>query len=221
MIPTKANSDFVYHMEQVLDVYKRPYNQDNPVICIDESPKQLIGEIRNPIPMKPGKEKKIDSEYVRNGVCNIFMMIEPLAGKRNVKVTDRRTKKDWAEYIKEIVDTKYQDVKKITLVQDNLNTHNPAGLYEHFKPIEAKRIIDKIEFIYTPKHGSWLDIAEVELNVLHSQCLKERMENKEQVVKAVNAWQRDRNNKTKGVNWQFRTEDARIKLKRLYPTILT
>ena len=149
------------------------------------------------------------------------MMIEPLGGKRIVKVTDQRTKKDWAEWIKEIVDTEYPTAEKVTLVQDNLNTHKPAVLYEYFEPIEAKRIIDKLEFIYTPKHGSWLDIAEIELNVLHSQCLKKRMEEKEQVVKAANAWQRDRNNKTKGVNWQFTTERARIKLKRLYPTILT
>lgn len=221
MIPAKSSSDFVYHMEQVLDVYKRPYNEDNPVVCSDESPKQLIGEIREPIPMECGKEKKIDSEYVRNGVCNIFMMIEPLAGKRFVKVTERRTKKDWAVWIKEIVDEQYANAKVITLVQDNLNTHNPAVLYEYYTPIEAKRLINKIEFIFTPKHGSWLDIAEIELNVLQSHGLKERMESKEQVERAVNAWQKDRNNKTKGVNWQFTTSDARIKLKRLYPTILT
>lgn len=207
-------------MEQVLDIYKRPYNARNPVICSDESPKQLIGEIRTPIPMKPGKERKVDSEYVRNGVCNIFMMVEPLAGKRIVKITDRRTKKDWAEWIKEVVDEYYPNVELITLIQDNLNTHNPAVLYEYFTPAEAKRLIDKIDFKYTPKHGSWLDMAEIELNVLQGQCLKKRMESKEQVEKAANAWQIDRNNKSKGVNWQFTTGDARIKLKRLYPTIL-
>jgi len=208
-------------MEQVLDIYKRPYNASNPVICSDESPKQLIGEIRTPIPMEPGKERKLDSEYVRNGVCNIFMMVEPLAGKRIVKVTGRRTKKDWAEWIKEIVDKHYSNAELITLIQDNLNTHKPAVLYEYFPPEEAKRLIDKIDFKYTPIHGSWLDIAEIELNVLHGQCLKERMESKEQVKRAVNAWQIDRNNKSKGVNWQFTTDNARIKLKRLYPTILT
>jgi len=144
VIPAKCSSDFVYHMEQVLDVYKRPYSEDNPVICSDESPKQLIGEIREPIPMGCGKEKKIDSEYVRNGVCNIFMMIEPLAGKRVVKVTERRTKKDWAVWIKEIVDKQYANAKLITLVQDNLNTHKPAVLYEYYTPIEAKRLINKI-----------------------------------------------------------------------------
>jgi hypothetical protein len=210
-------------MEQVLDIYKRPYNERNPVICSDESPKQLIAEIRTPIPMKPGKgkERKVDSEYIRNGVCNIFMMVEPLVGKRQVKVTDRRTKKDWAEWIKEIVDAHYPNAELITLIQDNLNTHKPAVLYEYYSPVEAKRLIDKIDFKFTPKHGSWLDMAEIELNVLHGQCLKERMEGKEQVEKAVNAWQSDRNNKSKGVKWQFSTEDARIKLRHLYPTILT
>ena len=149
------------------------------------------------------------------------MLVEPLAGKRFVKITDRRTKKDWATWIKEIVDIHYPNAKKITMVQDNLNTHNPAVLYEFYTPIEAKRLIDKIKFVFTPKHGSWLNIAEIELNVLHNQCLKERMENKQQVVKAVTAWEKDRNNKTKGVNWQFKTKDARIKLRKLYPTIIT
>lgn len=208
-------------MEQVLDVYKRPYNKDYPVVCSDESPKQLIGEIRKEIPMQSGKEKKIDSEYVRNGVCNIFMMVEPLAGERVVKVTERRTKKDWAIWIKEIVDEQYPDAKLITLVQDNLNTHNPAVLYEYFSPEGAKRLIDKIEFIFTPKHGSWLDMAEIEINVLQKQCLNRRIESKDIVEREVNAWQIDRNNKTKGINWQFRTPDARVRLKRLYPTILT
>ena len=210
-------------MEQILDIYKRPYNVRKPVICSDESPKQLIGETRDPIPMKPGKgkERKMDSEYIRNGVCNIFMMVEPLAGKRLVKVTERRTKKDWAEWIKEIVDTQYPNAELITLIQDNLNTHKPSVLYEYYLPKEAKRLIDKIDFKYTPVHGSWLDIAEIELNVLQGQCLKERMESKEKVERAVNVWQTDRNNKSKGVNWQFTSDDARIKLKRLYQTILT
>lgn len=219
MIPEKSSSDFVYHMEQVLDVYKRPYNENNPVVCSDESPKQLIGEIRDIIPMEPGKEKKVDSEYVRNGVCNIFMMIEPLAGKRLVKVTDRRTKKDWAEWIKEIVDEQYPNVEKITLVQDNLNTHNPAVLYEFYKPIEAKRLIDKIEFVFTPKHGSWLDMAEIELNVLQGQCLNRRIDNIDEVKEEVEAWQTHRNNRIAKIDWQFTTQKARIKLKRLYPSI--
>jgi hypothetical protein len=205
-------------MEQVLSVYKRPYDPLNPVICSDESPKQLIGESRVPIKASNG-QMLFDSEYVRNGVCNIFMMIEPLAGQRLVSITDHRKKKDWAEWIKEIVDNHYQDAKKITIVQDNLNTHNPANLYEFYEPSVAKRIIDKLEFVYTPKHGSWLNIAEIELNILHNQCLKERMENMENVISAVCSWQFDRNNAHKKVNWQFTNEDARIKLKRLYPSL--
>jgi hypothetical protein len=208
-------------MEQILDIYKRPYNPARPVICSDESPKQLIGEVRTPIPMEHGKPRKVDSEYLRNGVCNIFMMVEPLAGKRIVKVTDRRTKKDWAVWIKEIFDDLYPEAELITLIQDNLNIHKPSVLYEYYQPIEAKRLIDKIEFKNTPKHGSWLDVAEIELNVLQGQCLKGRMEHKEDVERAVAAWQKDRNNKSKGVNWQFTTDDARIKLKHLYPTIIT
>jgi hypothetical protein len=206
-------------MEQVLDVYKRPYNSDYPVICSDESPKQLIGETRQPIDMKRGKTLKYDSEYVRNGVCNIFMMVEPLAGKRYVSITTHRKKKDWAEWIKIIVDKYYSNSIKITIIQDNLNTHKPANLYEYFTPAEAKRLIDKINFVYTPKHGSWLNIAEIELNILHNICLKDRMENMDNVSKAVNAWQKERNNKLKKVNWHFTNEDARIKLKRLYPSL--
>ena len=204
-------------MEQLLDVYKRPYEADYPVICGDESPKQLIGEMRQP--MVTSKTRIVDYEYVRNGVCNIFMIIEPLAGKRYVSITEHRKKRDWAEWIKDIVDVHYKEAKRITLVQDNLNTHNPANLYEYYEPSEAKRLIDKIEFVYTPKHGSWLNIAEIELNILHHQCLKERMENIENVIFAASAWSFERNNNLKKVNWQFTNEDARIKLKRLYPSI--
>jgi hypothetical protein len=206
-------------MEQVLDVYKRPYNPEYPVICGDESPKQLIGEMRQPIAMKRGKSMKYDSEYVRNGVCNIFMMVEPLAGQRYVSVTTNRKRKDWAEWIRSIVDDYYSDSKRITIVQDNLNTHNPANLYEYFAPEEAKRLIDKIDFVYTPKHGSWLNIAEIELNVLQNNGLKVRMENIENVTNATKAWESERNNKIKKINWQFTNEDARIKLKRLYPSL--
>jgi len=206
-------------MEQVLDVYKRPYNPAYPVICGDESPKQLIGEMRQPIAMKRGKSMKYDSEYVRNGVCNIFMMVEPLAGQRYVSVTTNRKRRDWAEWIRSIVDDYYSDAKIITIVQDNLNTHNPANLYEYFAPEEAKRLIDKIDFVYTPKHGSWLNIAEIELNVLQNKGLKVRMENIENVSKAAIAWESERNNKIKKINWQFTNDDARIKLKRLYPSL--
>jgi len=206
-------------MENVLDVYKRPFLQDSPVVCMDESPKQLIKETRLPIKMKKGSEKRIDYEYARCGVCNIFMANEPLKGKRMVKITERKTKKDWAVFIKEIADEYYKNAKKITLVMDNLNTHRPSSLYEAFEPKEAKRIWDRFEFIFTPKHGSWLNMAEIELNVLNGQCLNRRIDNINTVKQEVNAWQEHRNNKNAVINWRFETKDARIKLKRLYPSI--
>ncbi len=204
-------------MEKVLDVYKRPYNKDFPVICMDESPKQLIGETRIINRTKDGS-KLIDYEYVRKGMCNIFIANEPLAGKRIVKVTDRKTKIDWANFIKDI-SNKYANAKKITLVMDNLNTHKAGSLYECFSPEEAKRIWDRFEFVYTPKHGSWLNMAEIELNVLNKQCLNRRIDNIETVIKEVDAWQKHRNNKDTVINWRFTTKESRIKLKRLYPTI--
>lgn len=219
VIPPKQNSDFVAQMEQVLDVYKRPYSPENPVVCMDESSKQLIKETRIPIEIRPGSEKRIDYEYERCGVCNIFMANEPLRSKRYVKITERRTKKDWAEYIREIADIHYKEAKKITLVMDNLNTHKPASLYEAFEPEEAKRIWDRFEFIYTPKHGSWLNMAEIELNVLNGQCLNRRIDNIETVNQQVNAWQGHRNNKKAVINWRFTNQKARIKLKRLYPSL--
>lgn len=212
------NSDFVADMENVLSVYKRPYDPLNPVICMDESPKQLIGETKKPIKMKPGSEEKYDYEYRRNGVCNIFMSNEPLSGKRYVKVTDRKTKKDWAMFISEITEQN-KDVEKITLVMDNLGTHKPGALYETFPPKQAKAILDKFDFVYTPKHGSWLNMAEIELNVLMGQCLKRRIDNVETVKHEVSAWQQDRNNKEAKINWRFETDDARIKLKHLYPKL--
>lgn len=205
-------------MELVLDVYKRPYSKDNPVLCMDESPRQLIKETRIPIKMKPGSERKFDYEYERCGTCNIFMVCEPLTGKRNVKITHRKTKKDWALFIKEIAQ-KYTEPEKITLVMDNYCTHKPSSLYEVFTPEEAKKIWDRFEFIYTPKHGSWLNIAEIELSVLQSQCLSRRIESIDIVKSEVYKWQEYRNNKDAKVDWQFTTEDARIKLKRLYPSI--
>ena len=214
------NSDFVAHMELVLDVYKTPYSKDFPVICMDESPKQLIKQTRIPIARKPGRDTRQDYEYERCGVANIFMANEPLTGKRYVKVTERKTKKDWAIFIKEISDEYCPSAKKIRLVLDNLNTHKPAALYETFPPQEAKRIWDRFEFIYTPKHGSWLNMAEIELNVLMGQCLNRRIDKLETIIQEVSAWQRDRNNKKSTINWQFTTDKARIKLKRLYPTIL-
>ena len=214
------NSDFVAHMESVLDVYKTSYDKEMPVICMDESPKQLIKQTRIPIAGKPGSEAKEDFEYERCGVANIFMVNEPLVGKRYVKVTERRTLKDWAILIKEIADQHYPSAAKIRLVMDNLNTHKPAALYETFPPEEAKRLWDRFEFIYTPKHGSWLNMAEIELNVLMGQCLSRRIDNLETIKEEVKAWEIHRNNKNAKINWQFTNDKARIKLKKLYPTIL-
>lgn len=206
-------------MEQVLDVYKKRFNKEYPVVCMDESPKQLIGETRLPIAMKPGKEKKVDFEYERKGVCNIFMANEPLKGTRHVEIKERKTKKDWAYFIRNLADINYKEARKITLVMDNLNTHSPSALYEVFKPEEAKRIWDKFDFIYTPKHGSWLNMAEIELNVLNGQCLNRRIDNIETVKEEVEAWCEHRNNMKAKINWQFTTKDARIKLKTLYPKL--
>lgn len=186
---------------------------------MDESPKQMTRETRLPIKMKRGLEAKYDYEYERCGVCNIFMSCEPLRGKRFVEITLRRTKKDWAMFVKKLADVYYKGADRIILVMDNLNTHLPASLYEVFKPVEAKRIWERFEFVYTPKHGSWLNMAEIELKVLHSQCLNRRIDNIEEVRRQAMAWQKHRNNKSAKVNWQFTNEDARIKLKRLYPTI--
>jgi len=219
IIPPKQNSQFVAQMEQVLDIYKRPYNADFPVVCMDESPKQLIKETRVPIAMKPGSDARIDFEYERCGVANIFIATEPLKGKRFVEVTKQRTKLDWAMFIKRIADEWFKKEKKIILIMDNLATHKASSLYEAFEPAEAKRIWDRFEFIYTPKHGSWLNMAEIELNVLNGQCLKRRMDNIKILKEEVEAWQMNRNNKKSEINWQFKTAEARIKLKRLYPTI--
>lgn len=219
MIPPKQSSDFVAHMEGVLDVYKRPYNKHFPIVCMDESLKQMIKASRLGIPMKPGREAREDFEYIRCGVANIFLASEPLKGKRYVEVTERKTKADWARFIKQIADDWYADATKITLVMDNLATHKPAALYEAFEPKEAKRILDKFELVYTPKHGSWLNMAEIELNVLMGQCLNRRIDSIETMKKQVAAWQAHRNGKENVIKWQFTNEDARIKLKKLYPTL--
>ena len=207
-------------MEQVLDIYKRPDDELHPVVCMDESPKQLIKETRIPVPMKPGQETRVDFEYERCGVANIFLASEPLKGIRYVDVTERKTKVDWAAFIKKIADEWYKDAEKITLVMDNLATHKASALYEAYPPKEAKRIWDRFEFAYTPKHGSWLNMAEIELNVLVGQCLKRRIDNIKKMQKEAIAWQQHRNNKKSTINWQFTNNDARIKLKRLYPTII-
>ena len=204
-------------MEMVLDIYKRPLDPQYPVVCMDESPKQLIAETRVPVPASPGQPAKHDYEYKRCGVCNIFLACEPLAGKRMVTITERRTKRDWACFLEEIAG-QYENAKKITLVMDNLNTHGPGSLYETFPPNKAKALWNRFEFVYTPKHGSWLNMAEIELNVLTRQCLNRRIDDIEVVRKEAQSWQEFRNNKNAKVNWQFTTEDARIKLSRLYPT---
>ena len=202
-----------------MDVYKRPYEPKRPNVCLDETSKQLIGETRTPVPAAPGQPARYDYEYKRNGVANLFMMFEPLAGKRHVKVTERRTKVDWAYCVRDMVDQIYPDAEQIVLVMDNLNTHNKSSFYEAFEPAEAKRIADKLEIHYAPKHGSWLDMAEIELGILSRQCLSRRIDNREQLKDEVAAWQLIRNTAEAKVDWRFTTEDARIKLKRLYPSI--
>ncbi len=205
-------------MEMVLDVYKRPLDLRYPVVCMDESPKQLISETKVPVPVSSGRPARYDYEYKRCGVCNIFLACEPLAGKRLVTVTESKTKKDWACFLEEIA-TQYESAEKITLVMDNLNTHTPGSFYETFLPDKAKALWERFEFVYTPKHGSWLNMAEIELNVLTGQCLNRRIDDIEVVRKEVLAWQEVRNNKNAKVNWQFTAENARIKLSRLYPTL--
>ncbi len=206
-------------MEDVLDVYERAYNPNIPVVCMDEKPYQLLGEVRKPLPMRPGNDAIIDSEYKRNGTCSIFAFIEPLGGNHHVSVREHRTATDWAEEIKYLVDVMYPDVEKIVLVMDNLNTHRPASLYKLLPPAEARRILKKLEIHYTPKHGSWLDIAEIELNVMTRQCLSRRISNIDLLTKELSTWEYERNSNKATVDWQFKTSDARIKLKSLYPVL--
>ena len=206
------------HMEMGLSVYKCILDPRNPVVCMDESPRQLIAEMKVAISASPGQPARDDYEYKRCGVCNIFLAVEPLAGQRMVKVTERKTKQDWACFLEDI-STQYEDAEKITLVMDNLNTHEPGSLYETFPPDQAKALWDRFDFVYTPKHGSWLNMAEIELNVLINQCLNRRIDDIEVVRKKSSAWQGYINNKGAKVNWQFTTKDARIKLRRLYTTL--
>jgi uncharacterized protein YxeA len=204
-------------MEQVLDVYKRPYDEDNPVVCMDESPHQLIEDVNTTV-MEPGKEARVDYEYIRHGVANIFMANEPLKGRRYVEITEQKTKVDWAKFIKKIAGEMYPEASKITLVMDNFKTHSIGAFYEAFQPEDAKRLVDKFEFVFTPKHGSWLNMAEIELRVLNGQCLDRHIHSIEKMKKEVKAWQKCRNNQNAKIDWQFTTKEARIKLKRLYPT---
>lgn len=207
-------------MEDVLDVYKRPMDPQRPLVCMDECSRQLIGEVRAPSPAKPGKPARRDFEYVRNGTCHLFVFCAPLLGWRRMAVTERRTRRDWAEQVRRLVEDDFPDAEKIVLVMDNLNTHGPASLYERYDPTTAKRVWDKLEIHYTPKHGSWLNMAEIELSVLQRQGLSDRMADLEQMRREVSAWARRRNAEVRRIDWQFTTEDARIKLKRLYPHFL-
>jgi hypothetical protein len=204
-------------MEDVLDLYQQPYDPAAPLVCMDETSKQLVGETRVPIPAALGRPQRVDYEYVRNGTANIFMFTEPLKGRRWVPVTDQRTKVDWALAVQELLDVHYPDAEKIRLVLDNLNTHGLGSLYEAFEPSVARRLAERLEIHYTPKHGSWLNIAEIELRVLSGQCLDRRIANRDELEREVKAWEDKRNETIVAVEWQFTTADARTKLKRLYP----
>ena len=205
-------------MEDVLEVYQRPYDAEYPNVTIDETNRQLIGEVRTPVPAAPGQPRREDCEYVRNGTANLFLAFEPLAGRRFVEVTARRTRVDFAHFVKGLLDGPYAAAKKVTLVMDQLNTHNTASLYEAFEPAEARRLAERIEIHHTPKHGSWLNMAEIELSVLSRQCLARRIPDAETMTHEVAAWTAARNKAASKVDWRFTTADARIKLKQLYPT---
>jgi hypothetical protein len=207
-------------MEDVLEVYQRPYNPRYPVICMDEASKQLVAEVRGPLPPEPGKPLRYDCEYERRGTCNIFMFCEPLRGWRHVRVTQRRTRVDWAFALQALLDAEYQEAERVVLVMDNLNTHSPASFYEAFPPQEARRLTERLEIHYTPKHGSWLNVAECELSVLGRQCLSRRIDDGQRLAHEVAAWESDRNANATVVNWHFTADDARIKLRRLYPEFI-
>ncbi len=218
-IPPDQSAEFVYHMGDVLEVYTRPCDPRRPVVCMDETPKQLVGETRRRWPTAAGRVARHDYEYVRNGVANLFMFFEPLVGRRRVKVTERRTRIEWAAEVRELVDRVHPQAEKIVLVLDQLNTHHPSSLYEAFPPAEAKRIADRLEIHYTPKHGSWLNMAEIELAVLSRQCLNGRIADLRQLRRQTRRWETERNIKHTKVRWRFTTKDARIKLRRLYPLL--
>ena len=220
MIPPKQNADFVAHMEDVLDVYRRPYDEAYPVVCMDEQPTQLIQETRQVIPARPGRPERVDYEYERKGVADNFLFTEPLGGWRKVTVRSRRTAVDWAHEIRQLLEVDYPAAKKVVLVCDNLNTHKIASLYKTFEPQESRHLAERLEIHYTPKHGSWLNVAELELSVFTKQCLDRRIPSVDQLRTEAQAWYQQRNASQKSVDWQFTTEDARIKLKNLYPQIL-
>ena len=214
-----ASGSFVAAMEDVLDVYHRPYDPRFPQVCMDETSKQLVGETRTPLPAQPGRPVRIDYEYVRHGVRNLFLWVEPLTGRRHVQVTERRTRQDWARFIRDLVDVHYLNAERVVLVLDNLNTHVPGALYETFPPAEARRVLQRLELHYTPVHGSWLNMAEIELSVLARQCLGRRIPDADLLATRVTAWETARNARQTAIDWRFTTADAHIKLKHLYPSL--
>jgi DDE superfamily endonuclease len=218
-IPPKQSAEFVYHLEDVLEVYKRPYNPRRPVVCIDETTKQLIGETREPLPPRPGSLERFDHVYVRKGVASLFIAFEPLRAWRTVAVTDQRRRLEWAEFIRVLLTGRYRRAEKLVLVMDQLNTHTAASLYEAFPPAQAKRLADKLEIHYTPKHGSWLNMAEIELSALGRECLDRRIAQRSTLSREIEHWVTPRNRRKASVKWQFTTADARIKLRRLYPSL--
>ena len=218
-IPPRQDAAFVCAMENVLETYRRPYDPCRPVVGMDEQPRQLIAETRTPRPAAPGRPERVDYEYRRHGVASVWMFSEPLSGRRHVSVTERRTAIDWAHQMRRLADTHYPQAERITVVLDNLNTHRLCSLYEAFEPAEARRIAERLELVYTPKHGSWLNVAEIELSVLSRQCLNRRIADLKTLVGEVRHWKRRRNAEVRRVDWQFTADDARIKLKHLYPKL--
>ena len=218
-MPPDADGEYVWRMEDVIQSYLLPYNARRPVVCFDEASRQLFGEVQEPQPARQGKHAKVDDEYERKGTCNLFMMCEPLRGWRHVRVTDRRTRRDYADCVKELVDVHYPEAEKILLVQDNLNTHRGGSLYERFAPAEAMRILNRIEWHYTPKHGSWLNMAETEIGIANRQCLDRRLNCQTKLAQEVAAWENKRNEKKVRIHWTFTLAVARQKLRKLYPTI--
>jgi len=215
-IPEKHSAEFVYHMEDVLDVYHRPYDPKRPVVCVDETFKQLIGETREPLPPRPGAVERVDHVYVRNGTASLFLACEPLAGWRHIEVTEPRHRTDWAGFIHSLLEGRYREAEKLVLIMDQLNTHSPASLYEAFPPERAQRLAERLEIHHTPKHGSWLNMAEIELSALGRQCLSRRIARADTLQRQITAWEKDRNAGSARVQWQFTTEDARVKLRSLY-----
>ena len=219
VIPPQTDAEFVCAMEDVLEVYTRPHDPARPVVCLDELSKQLVAETRVPLPAEPGQPERVDYEYERCGTANLFLTGEPLAGRRHVTATERRTAVDFAHEVRDLLEVRYPHAEKVVLVMDNLNTHKPAALYEAFEPAVARALLDRLEIHHTPKHGSWLNVAEIELSVLSRQCLDRRIPDLETLTREVAAWEQARNADPRPVNWRFTTPDARIKLKRLYPSI--